>query len=379
MVFRGPGGVRRRSASGAVLAQWLMLLVLSVVLSLLWSAVHLPAALLIGPMVAGIVFGARGVRLPVPAVLYQGAQAVIAALVAASITPATLATFRHNAPLFALVTAATLLGAAAIGWLVSRLGWIAGSSAVYGTCPGAATAMVMLSEAEGADPRLVAVMQYSRVLLVALGAALVARFWVGASGAKIPGSPWFASVAWLSLGELLSLAVLGQLLARLLRLQAWALLGPMVLLATLHALGWISIELPRWLLALAYALLGWHIGMGFQRQDLLHARHVLPVVVAASLALIGFCAALAWLLAYHEHMDALTAYLATSPGGLDSIAIIAAATSRVDLPLVLGLQSVRLFVVIACAPALAQFVVRHSPHLRAVGGDSGAARAKDSP
>jgi hypothetical protein len=44
------------------------------------------------------------------------------------------------------------------------------------------------------------------------------------------------------------------------------------------------------------------------------------------------------------HVDALTAYLATSPGGLDSVAIIAASTPRVDLPFVLALQSVRLLV-----------------------------------
>jgi uncharacterized protein len=317
--------------------------------------------------VAGIVFGTRGIRLRIAAPLFQGAQAIIAALVAASITPATLVTFGHHVVLFALVTVATLLGAAGLGWTLSRWQWIPGSSAVYGTSPGAAGAMVLLGEAEGADPRLVAVMQYARVLLVAFGAALVARFWVGAQGARTPGSPWLAPVHWLGLGEVLALALLGQLIARVLRLQAWALLGPMLLLAALHVLGWLPIELPRWLLASAYALLGWHIGMGFQRKDLLHARKLLPTIVGAATALIGFCALIACGLAYFAHMDALTAYLATSPGGLDSIAIIAASTTRVDLPLVLALQSVRLLFVIALAPALAQFVVRHSPHLRSGG------------
>jgi uncharacterized protein len=58
--------------------------------------------------------------------------------------------------------------------------------------------------------------------------------------------------------------------------------------------------------------------------------------------------------------------LATSPGGLDSVAIIAASTPRVDLPFVLALQSVRLVFVIGFAPLITRFVVRHSPHLQGV-------------
>ena len=76
------------------------------------------------------------------------------------------------------------------------------------------------------------------------------------------------------------------------------------------------------------------------------------------------CGLLAWCLANVAHVDALTAYLATSPGGLDSVAVIAASTPRVDLPFVLALQSVRLLLVIGLAPLLTRLVVRYSPHLR---------------
>jgi hypothetical protein len=50
------------------------------------------------------------------------------------------------------------------------------------------------------------------------------------------------------------------------------------------------------------------------------------------------------------HVDALTAYLVTSPGCLDSVAIIAASTLQVDLSFVLAFQSVRLLLAIALAP-----------------------------
>jgi uncharacterized protein len=344
--------------------QWVMLLILSALISWLWGAASLPAALLLGPMIGGIVFGVNGLHLTVARWPYLGAQGIIAAMVSAGITPSIVTAFGHDAVLFSVVMAGTLLGAAALGWLISRSGLIPGVTAVYGLSPGAASAMVLLGEAQGADARLVAFMQYSRVLLVALAAALVARFWVGTTGAHAPGAPWLAPVHWGNLAVVLLLGAAGQQIARLMRLQAWALLGPLLLLSILHAGGMLAIELPRWLLVVAYGLLGWHIGLGFRRDALLHAGRALPVVVGAALCLIGFCGLLAWCLARLAHVDALTAYLATSPGGLDSVAIIAASTQGVNLPFVMALQSVRLLFVIGLAPLITRLVVRHSPHLR---------------
>ncbi len=344
--------------------QWPLLLGLSTAISLLWGAAGLPAALLFGPVIGGILFGVNGVRLTVPRWSYVGAQGVIGALVAAAITPAIIATLAHDSLLFAVVTLTTVLGAAALGWIISRAGLIPGATAVYGTSPGAANAMVVLGEAEGADARMVAFMQYSRVLLVALAAALVARFWANTSMARVPTPSLLAPVHWGSFLEVAVLAALGQQLARKLRLQAWALLGPMLVLSGFHAAGWLTIELPRWLLIAAYALLGWHIGLGFRREALIHAGQALPAVAGAALGLLAFCGLLAWSLAHVAHVDALTAYLATSPGGLDSVAIIAASTPRVDLPFVLALQSVRLLTVIGVAPLITRLVVRHSPHLQ---------------
>jgi hypothetical protein len=136
--------------------QWAALLALSSLISLVWGAAGLPAALLLGPMIGGIAFGVSGLHLAVPQDSYLGAQAVIGAMVSAAITPAIVATLSRDLPLFAVVMAATLLGAAALGWLMSRSGLIPGATAVYGISPGAATAMVLLGEAQGADVRMIA-------------------------------------------------------------------------------------------------------------------------------------------------------------------------------------------------------------------------------
>lgn len=366
MSAAGTGARLTQPGTWPVGLQWPALLGLSALISVLWGGVGLPASLLLGPLLAGLVFGVNGVRLSVPKRPYVVAQAVLGAMVSASITPAIVASLGRHGLLFFAVMAGTVAGCTGIGWLISRSGLIPGATAVYGTSPGAATAMVLLAEAEGADPRIVAFMQYTRAVLVAVSAAVVARFWVGATDIHPPGAPWLAPVHWGSLALVLVLALGAQQLARLVRLQAWALLGPMLVLSTLHAMGWINIDLPRWLLAAAYCLIGWQIGLTFRRESLVHAGKALPAVILACISMIGFCALLGWSLTKVAHIDTLTGYLATSPGGLDSVAIIAAASGHVDLSFVLALQAVRLLFAIGLMPLITRRVVQHSPHLQEV-------------
>src|SRR5258707_13813974 len=73
--------------------------------------------------------------------------------------------------------------------------------------------------------------------------------------------------------------------------------------------------------------------------------------------LIAFCGGLAFVLVEVFDIDPLTAYLATSPGGADSVAIIAA-SSNVDVSFVMAMQTVRLIAVLFIGPSLTKFVVK---------------------
>ena len=178
----------------------------------------------------------------------------------------------------------------------------------------------------------------------------------GVSAAHGPAAiVWFPPVAWLPLAETLALAIVGPLIARLLRIPAGAFLVPMVGGAVLTHLGWIKIELPTWLLAASYAFVGWNIGLRFTRPLLLHAARALPLIVGCTFVLIGMCGAVAALMVVAAGIDPLTAYLATSPGGSNSIAIIAA-SSNVDVSFVMAMQTFRMIAVLFLAPVLTKFI-----------------------
>jgi membrane AbrB-like protein len=127
--------------------------------------------------------------------------------------------------------------------------------------------------------------------------------------------------------------------------------------APLSATHLLPITLPPWLLAISYALIGWSIGLRFRRETVLYAGKRLPIILASIFTLIAMCGALAFALHEAAGTDALTAYLATSPGGADAIAIIAA-SSPVDLPFVMAMQIGRLLVVILVGPSLARAIAR---------------------
>jgi membrane AbrB-like protein len=337
--------------------QWTILLILSVLFAIGLMALRLPAALLLGPMAAGIVVAAADGKLRIAGRPFLAAQAVVGCLIARSIPASIFATIFQDWPLFLAAVISVIAASSLLGWLLTRWHVLPGTTAVWGSSPGAATAMMLMAEAYGADIRLVAFMQYLRVLMVVVVASIVARIW--ASGASGPAANviWFPPIAWVSFAETLTLAGLGATVAVVLRIPAGSLLLPLGVGLVLQSTGLLTIELPPWLLAISYAIIGWSIGLRFTRPILIHAARALPRIVASTLVLIALCAGLAALLVAKAGIDPLTAYLATSPGGVDSAAIIAA-SSKVDLPFVMAMQTTRFVLVLLIGPWLARFIAR---------------------
>lgn len=344
----------------AALAQWAMLAGLTAALFAVLQAAHMPAALLLASMAAGIGLSLRNGRIRVPLPAFLLAQGLIGCLMAQSLQPPMLLRVLNNWPLFLGFSVLVMAASVALGWWLSRHRVLPGTTAIWGLAPGAASAMVLMAETCGADARLVAFMQYTRVLLVTAVAALVARLWLGASPAIAAATPWGLWHSPAHVGWTLAVGVAGLLIARVLRSPAGAMLLPLLLSVLLQSLGWLVIELPPLLLALAYLLIGWSIGLRYTKATLAHAWRALPRVLVSIGALIVFCMLLAGGLVWLGGFDPLTAYLATSPGGADSVAIIAAHAAMVDVGFVMAMQLARFMLVFLTGPRLSGWVAQHT-------------------
>ncbi|TCL75027.1 AbrB family transcriptional regulator [Rhizobium sp. BK251] len=345
----------------AGLPQWVVLLVLSIAIVVVLEQFALPASLLIGPMAAAIALALlsqqRSVAVPRWPLLFS--QSLVGFMMARSITPDIIGTMAADAPLFLTMVIAVILVSATLGWLLTRWQVLPGTTAVWGSSPGAASAMVIMAEAYGADARLVAFMQYLRVVFVAVAASLVARLWAEADGVEPPPLILFPAVQWGAFAATVSLTALCAFVATRFRIQGGTIILPLVIGSLLQGFGLLTIELPMWLLAASYALIGWSIGLRFTRPILMHAARALPRVAGSTLLLMSLCGCMAFVLTKVAGVDPLTAYLATSPGGADSVAIIAA-SSDVDLPFVMAMQTGRFLIILFTGPMLARFIARRT-------------------
>ncbi|KTB95204.1 hypothetical protein AO073_15240 [Pseudomonas syringae ICMP 11293] len=131
---------------------------------------------------------------------------------------------------------------------------------------------------------------------------------------------------------------------------------PLVLGAALQLSGLLQIALPAWSTALAMAAIGAYVGLRFDRATVRYVLKRLPTMICCSLLLIAVSPALAYVIALLLQKDFLSVYLATSPGGLDSMAIIAV-DSKADISLVLAMQALCLFTVILIGPVLVKWVI----------------------
>src|SRR5262249_40885452 len=159
----------------------------------------------------------------------------------------------------------------------------------WGSSPGAASAMVLMSGEFGADIRLVGFMQYLRVVIVVFTASLVSRLLLGGPAAPVPAGAVESSVAVIPLIETLGIAIGGAAIGRVLRVPSGALLVPMIVGAVLQATGLVVITLPSWLLYVAYVVIGWYVGLTFDRVVLNSVFKATPTLVLSTLLLIGLC------------------------------------------------------------------------------------------
>jgi len=337
--------------------QWLLLLLVSLAVGSLLQIYHIPAALLLGPMLVGVVMGLSGATVRIPPRCFIVAQAIIGCMIAQSLSFSVVTPLLNDWPLILLVLISTLLVSGSAGWLLVRFSHLPGATGAWGASPGGASAMVAMAGDYGADVRLVAFMQYLRVLFVAAAAALVARIGLGEGASQAQAELiWFPALDWRFIATL-GIAALGPLLGPRLRLPSGALLLPMVIGATLHSTDVMTLQVPEWLLALAYTLIGWSVGLRFTQPILRLAFRSLPQIMASIFFLMLSCGLMAMMLSHYLHIDLMTAYLATSPGGLDTVAIIAAG-SRVDMSFVMAMQTLRLITILLTGAAMARFISR---------------------
>ena len=338
--------------------------VVIVAVGLVMDLAGVPVAWLVGPMLAAVALSLvghpPGPSEPISSRVFVVVQAIIGATLSASFTVDALAPLgRHWLPI-SLAIVLVLIVSIGAGVVLARIAGLDVATASLGTVPGGAAGMVAMSNELGGDARLVAFMQYARLVIVILTIALLARF-VSPDGEPIMETLRTAEGSPLAVRYGLAIAVAGSggWLGIRLRLPAGALVGPMIVGLIPGLIGIGPLAWPAFVLSGSYLLLGARVGSRFDRQVMRRILGLLPYALGFILGLSLICGGLGWALAAVTDLDLLTALLATSPGGIDA-ATIAALDTGANVTMVASVQMARLLLMVLVGPLIVRRLVRRS-------------------
>jgi uncharacterized protein len=321
------------------------------------------AALLVGLVAALTVRG-----LPeVPLGVFRAAQAITGVSLGVYVQSSSLDAIASAWAPVVLVSAGTLGLSLLCGYLLSRGTGLDRPTAALGMIAGGASGIVGMARELGADDRLVAVMQYLRVLVVVvLTPILVALAFPHAHGATGgAASPASAPVIGSARDWALTAAAVGAgaLVAVVARIPAGSLLGPMIVAAILALTLGNGFEVPSLLREPAFAAIGLQVGLRFTPGLLREAGRLLIPSLLCIAGLLVTCFGLALLLHATSDTSLLDAYLATTPGGLYAV-LAAAFGTGADTTFVIAVQTLRLFVMVLLAPLAVRRLIGRRTALR---------------
>lgn len=327
-------------------------LIISLVVGIIFNTVGIPAPFFIGSILSAAVLSFSRINVKLPSNISQLGQAFVGMMIAQRIASGLGMDTLYFLPAFAMVSLIVMGLCGWCGLYLGKTGLIPGSSAIWGFSPGAATAMIFMSADYGADRQIVSLMQYTRVLFVVLSASIV----VG-GGSEVSLTEFAQQLGQFDLNNFLmgaGIVVLCLIIIHFVKVPAGPLLLPMFLGAFIMKATDTNIVLPTSVMVIAYIVLGIRIGSTFTREVVLQLWATRTQLVASILMLIGVSMLAAYLFSLYDHIDFKTAYLAFSPGGLDTAAILSA-SGNVDIHLVMASQSLRLILVVLCWPWIARY------------------------
>jgi membrane AbrB-like protein len=321
----------------------LLALASSLAAGALASALRVPVAWLLGPLLGMAALNLSGVRVAAPQLGRQVAQVVIGLAIGSYFSPAVARLVAGHVGLMVAGGVASILLGIGTARVFAPLAGVDRTTAFFATVPGGLSEMSILGDRFGAHGATVALSQSLRVATVVI--LVPAAFALADVHGADAFEPLRGGVSWPGLAVMLALsALVGLCFHRLRVTNAW-LLGPMLVGIILALLGATPSGIPRPFSTGAQVLMGCALGARFSRDFIMRAHRVAAVSVLTSLILVLASAALGWAFAQAADLGVATMILATAPGGLPEMTITAKVL-ELGVPIVAAFHVVRIVMIL---------------------------------
>lgn len=234
------------------------------------------------------------------------------------------------------------------------IGKLDSKTAFFAGVPGGLNEMTILTQAAGGDERQVSVMHTTRIFLVVMTLPFVFRILEDFDPSLRTFGEAGAGLTLVDALLLAACAVLGYYGARLVRLPAPHLTGPMILSATIHLTGLTSAAPPALVVAGAQVILGASVGARFAGLTFRDLSRILRLGGTATFLLLSISAGFALVLQAITGIPFGSLILAFSPGGLTEMSLVALAL-QIDTAFVATHHIARITIVVIAIPLLFKF------------------------
>ncbi|MBI3446002.1 MAG: AbrB family transcriptional regulator [Magnetospirillum sp.] len=326
----------------------------------LFALLDLPLPWMLGALTATTAASLAGFQPQVSARLRTAMIAVLGLMLGSAFAPGLLdRILRWGDSMIVLLLAMALTTALVMVYL-RRSAKMSVVTAFFAGAPGGINEMVLTGTALGGDERAIALSHSLRILLIVFTVPFGYRLIAHAHSVPMAQSMGLlADLGWLNGAVLAGSAVLGAALARLARLPAWTLTGPMILSAGLHLAGLTASKPPAELVVLAQVVTGAGIGSRFRGlswRDL--AAMARPALGATAIMLVISAGAAAGL-ALVTDLPFPALLLSFVPGGIAEMCLVALALGQ-DVAFVSTHHVVRVVMVIMLAPPVFKLLWRNA-------------------
>jgi len=301
-------------------SKWGLRLVVGYAVGILGAfvALHLniPLPWFLGALLFCLIAAVLNAPVQQPRLLSVPVRAVLGVAIGASFTPALLGQFGGMIGSLILLVPfmVMIIGTGTV--FFSRYAGFDRPTAFFCAVPGGLTDMVTMGTDAGANPRIVTLIQATRVLMIV---ALV-PFWFqwtdGRSiGGLLPPGVHLSDFGFVDAAVLAVLGASGWLLARRIGLAGAPLVGPMILSGLAHASGLTSAKVPVELLIFAQITLGIMLGAQFRGVTWKEFSATLIWGIAFGIVLLALTAIVSLGVSHLTGFNSASVLLAYAPGG----------------------------------------------------------------
>lgn len=272
-------------------------------------------------MVAGQHFP-QGYQFPVR--FRQAFVGVIGVMIGAQVSPDIVALLPTMSVTLPAIIAFIVIAHVGNTILFHKLGGFDRKTAFYAGAPGGLLESIAFGEEDGADLRLLTIMQFLRIIVVVVALPIAISLYEGAPVGSAAGANFGrdAGGVW-DVAMTFGFALVGLIVGTWLKLPAAQLAGPLVLVGLASGFGLVSLTIPPWLLAVAQVVLGAGLGLRFMGLT----RRMLVTGFGLSILSGSFMLALGLGLALLVHrltgLDIETMIISFAPGGVTEMSLIA--------------------------------------------------------